>query len=182
MKKYLKEMNEKELEKLLDENTSLQDYISEYMYNFDLEIQHQELIDVLGNAKKYYDYNDDYSSFFLTLKEIDLIDNIGCTDYFTEKTRRLYYKAIEKKKEYDVLVEKCKDDDIAYNDTFNAIEEFLKSFEEQLHDYEKVYSYNNDKYEMLDNFLQMIDRWDDYYIIDDDFTKVYHDITTTNKF
>lgn len=184
MKRYIKDFKEDELLKLLDENKTLQEHLEQDFYEDQMRWQGDEFEYIFGKDKwNYIDLKDHYNSFYLILKDYRVIDEIN-KDYLNEDNIKLYNIA---KDEYQAFIS---DDNIEYgSDEYYDKEEkleklakdLIKGIEDQLHKLEKWYSYSreDEKVELIDFYLNCycinVFENSEYYILDDDFSKVYED-------
>ena len=173
---------EDKLEIVLNNDDIMKD-VYEMFYNLRMDQQQEEGELMLGKEHyKYIELHNHYSSFFLTLINWkEFIENLDF-QYLCQEGIDLYNEIIELKKEYENI------DIVENEDRFNELEDILENkskdlleiCERQLHDFE---DYNNDditdflKFEFENNGL-----YSDYYIIDNDKTKVYEDISYTKTF
>ena len=129
---------------------------------------------------KYIDIRDYYSSFFLVLKDWrKFIDNLD-SDYLPTEGIKLYKKInkkIVKLDNLDMYTDK-------YSDLENEIEmlckDLLKICEDCLHKFESFTEEDlkeNIRFNLEENYL-----YEDYYILDNDKSKVYVDISYTKTY
>ena len=99
MKKYLSKMSKKELEKVLLTHEEFLQFIYNNRMSCDIQDEMLEYINSLfcGNANKIYDVKDHYSSFYLILKNpemlIESIDKDYLPDFLIElyeETKKIY--------------------------------------------------------------------------------------------
>ena len=137
MKKYFKEMSTEEKVNIIMNNDELRRKAEEHYYTDLMEQQAENGELMLGKEHwRYIDVRDNYSSFYLVLKDWNkFLDNLD-KDYLSQKGIDLYneiYKLYEEYNNTDM-----------YSDRFNELEEILedkckellKICEEQLHQYE----------------------------------------------
>lgn len=175
MKKYFKDMETKEKVDIILNNSELREIVENGYYEDNMYWQQEESELMLGkNWHHYIEYRDSYNTFYLRL--IKWYDFIECLDkdYLCQDGIDLYNEIIELKKLYE------NEEDM---DKYAELEETLESkcidlleiCEKQLHEYEE---YNEeDMKEWVIFNLEDNKMFEDYYIIDNDTTKVYQDIT-----
>lgn len=185
MKKYFKELNDKEKEKILEKNNKLFNELSNYIYEDNMYCQSEEIEYLFGKDwHRYIAYYDNYSSFYLSLKNWEkFIDNLD-RDYLTTEGIELYDYIINKKSILDNMEWGT---DNYYNleeHLENKSQELLDICENMLHDYE-----NYPDFEECYNYL-LGTTYDDilencYIIIDDKGSTdyiLYEDIAYTKSY
>ena len=185
MKKYFKELNDKEKEKILEKNNKLFNELSNYIYEDKMYWQEEDSENMLGkNWHKYIAYYDNYSSFYLRLKDWEMFINNLDRDYLTIEGIELYDYIMNKK---NILDNMEWGTDNYYNleeHLENKSQELLDICESMLHEYEnypdfeECYNYLLDT--IYDNTLE-----DCYIIIDDKESTdyiLYEDIAYTKSY
>lgn len=183
MKRYLKDLTKEELQKVWNVNKKLQEEYCNSLYEESMQQQYEDGKMFLDNVRAYYDYHDNYNSFFLTLRQFegynflsnmnfnDLQDYSIVADSTIEECKK-YMKLYE---DYDYTI-----DDNEYEISIDTIQDKLDELAKQvlggieklLHEYEDV-----DYTDAFDRFYEEVDfAYEDYYIIDDTF-KAYRDYT-----
>ena len=71
MKRFLKELTKEELQKVWDVNKKLQESYCNSLYEDSMQQQYEDSNMFLDKARKYFDFNDYYNSFFLTLRQFE---------------------------------------------------------------------------------------------------------------
>lgn len=183
MKKYFKEMSTDEKVNIIMNNDKLRRKMEEHYYTDLMEQQAENGELMLGKEYwRYIDIRDNYSSFYLVLKDWNkFLDNLD-KDYLCDNGLDLYNQIMVLKNEYDNI------DIIENEDRFNELEEILedkckellKICEEQLHQYE-TYT-DEDLKEDITFQLEENNVNENLYIIDDDTSKVYEDISYTKTY
>lgn len=178
MKRYFKDIDTNKKIDIILNNNDLREQLEPRFYEDNMEQQEEETELLFGKDWcKWLDIRDNYTSFYLVLKDwYKFINNLD-RDYLCTKGIDLYNKIIVLKKEYE-NTDMVEDED-KFNDLEEKLEEYckelLKICEEQLHEYE---NFNEDDFKYyLEFHLEENNLFDDCYIIDDDYTKVYQDIT-----
>lgn len=180
-KKYVKDMEKEEIKKILENNSDFYNLVYNDLYTQDLEWQGEEADLMFGKDHyKYIEIHDNYSSFFLTLKNWSaFLDNLD-RDYLNIKNADLYNEIMKLKKEYENIA--C--DTIEEEDRFNELEdilegkskELLEACEDQLHEYEK----GNYSIEDLIDYVMNTFNYEDFYTKDNDCV-LYKDQTSCYK-
>ena len=180
MKRYFKDLDTDTKVKIVMENQSLCDKACEDYYEYSMETQLEEGNLMLGERNNGIEIRDNYSSFYLVLRDWHkFLDNLD-KDYLCEDGLILYDKIMKLKEEYE--------NTDMYSDRFNELEddienyckELLRICEKQLHQYENYTKEDVEEY-LRFNFEEN-NLWDNYYIIDNDTSKVYNDVSYTDKF
>lgn len=180
MKKYFKDLDTETKVKIIMENQNLCDKACEDYYEYSMETQLEEGNLMLGERNNGIEIRDNYSSFYLILRDWHkFLDNLD-KDYLCEDGLILYDKIMKLKEEYE--------NTDMYSDRFNELEddienyckELLRICEKQLHQYENYTKEDVEEY-LRFNFDEN-NLYEDYYIIDNDTSKVYHDVSYTDKF
>lgn len=179
MKKvYLKDIkdNEELLKKIFNNNEKLKEDC--YKDTYELSMDNQLEFGQLCMGKDYYNYidiKDNYSSFFLVLKNsAKFIENIN-KDYLSVEELELYNKAQEllNKRNNEEDTDKYYEFD---NDLDYVAEELLKMIEKDLHTYENI-----DDEQVQENFIFNLQNnmvYEDlYYYEEDDTYNLYEDIS-----
>jgi len=181
-KVYLKDIkdNKELLKQVFNNNEKLKEecYKDAYETNMDLQLEFSQLC--MGkNNYEYIDIRDNYSSFYLVLKNSEkFIENID-KNYLSTEEEQLYNKAKE-------LLEKRnneEDTDKYYefdNELDYVAEQLLKMLEKDLHTYEKI-----DEEQAQENFMFNLQNnmvYEDlYYYEEDDTYNLYEDISYTKN-
>lgn len=183
MKKYFKDMSTEEKVNIIMNNDKLRRKAEEHYYTDLMEQQAEEGELMLGKEHwRYIDVRDNYSSFYLALKDWHtFLDNLD-KDYLCNNGLDLYNQIMVLKNEYDNI------DIVENEDRFNELEEELENrckellqvCEKQLHEYE-TYT-DEDLKEYITFQLEENNVNEDLYIIDDDTSKVYEDISYTKTY
>lgn len=71
MKRFLKELTKEELQKVWSVNSRLQEGYCNRLYEQNMDMQYEDGNMFLDKARKYFDFNDYYNSFFLTLRQFE---------------------------------------------------------------------------------------------------------------
>lgn len=183
MKKYLKNMNKEELKKVFDTSGKIQNKEYEATMQMNMDYQ-EELGDIFFGKKwsKYINMYDNYDSFFLKLKDsISFFENLdkGVTDYLSQENatrfKEIYKRA---KKFYTSMNSRCVYGSDKYYENYEKFEEeckkLLEILEDELHKLENVdYEQTFDTFctDVMDNNI-----FDEFYIIDEDYTKVFEHV------
>lgn len=185
MKKYFKELNDKEKEKILEKNNKLFEELSNYIYEDKMYCQEEDAENMFGkNWYKYIDYYDNYSSFYLSLKNWEMFINNLDRDYLTTEGIELYDYIMNKK---NILDNMEWGTDNYYNleeHLENKSQELLDICESMLHEYENYPDleecYNYLLYSTYDDTLENC-----YIIIDNKGSTgyiLYEDIAYTKSY
>lgn len=184
-KVYLKDIkdNEELLKEVFNSNEELENECYKYAYEINMEQQLEFGQLCLGdNYNDYISIMDNYSSFYLVLKDsVRFIENID-KDYLTIEEEKLYNKALK-------ALERRNNADM-YNDRYDRFkkydtelsklaEELLDLIEEDLHAYENI-----DEETALENFifnLQNNDMYEDLYYYEGEGYNLYEDISYTKN-
>lgn len=182
MKKYFKDIDTETKVKIVMENQKLCDKACEIYYEYSMETQLEEGNLMLGEKDNGIDIKDSYSTFYFVLLDWHkFLDNLD-KDYLCQDGLDLYDKIMKLKEEYENI------DMVENEDRFDELEEEIENYckellricEKQLHEYEH-YTYEDVK-EYLKFEFDENNLWDNYYIIEDDTTKVYNDVSYTETF
>lgn len=183
MKKYFKELNDKEKEKILEKNNKLFEELSNYIYEDKMYCQSEYAEDLFGKDwASYIAYYDNYSSFYLSIKNWEkFIDNLD-RDYLTTEGIALYDYIMNKK---NILDNMEWGTDNYYNleehlekksqELLDICESMLHSYEEYP-DFEEVYDYILDNFYLYENCYIKVDKKGktDYILYKDiSYTKSY---------
>lgn len=180
-KEYLKDMNMEAIKDILKNNNDFYNLVFNDLYEQDMFWQGEEADLMFGKDHyKYIEFHNNYSSFFLTLRNWSaFIDNLDPA-YLNAKNIDLYNEIVKLKKEYENIA--C--DTIEEEDRFNELEdileekskELLEACEDQLHEYEKAdYSIED-----LAEYIVDTGSYEDFYIKDNDYI-LYRDHTSCYK-
>ena len=183
MKKYFNELNQEEIRKVLEKNETLFDELSQQLYEDKMYCQEKEGNSIFGNNwYKYIDYNDNYSSFYLRLKDWEeFIDNLD-KDYIPQEGIDLYNYIQNKKAVLNNM-------ELGTDNYYNLEEhlekksqELLDICENMLHSYEnypnfeEVYDYTLDNFYLYENcYINVDKKGNTDYIL-------YQDIKYTKSF
>lgn len=182
MKKYFKDLDTETKIKIVMENQNLCDIACNDYYEFSMETQLEEGNLMLGERDNGIEIRDNYSSFYLILRDWHkFLDNLD-SDYLCQDGLDLYNEIVELKEEYE-NIDIVENEDRFYElqeELDNKCEELLKICERQLHEYEN-YTIDDVK-EWLKFQFEENNLYEDYYIIDDDLSKVYNDVSYTETF
>lgn len=183
---YLKDIkdNEELLKEVFNNNEKLKEVC--YQETYELSMEQQLEFGQLCLGDNYTDYisiMDNYSSFYLVLKNSEkLIKNID-KNYLTPTEEKIYNKAVK-------TLEKRNNADM-YNDRYDRFkkydtelsklaEELLKLIEKDLHEYEDI-----DEEQVVENFIFQLQsnyvNEDLYYYEDDKNYNLYEDISYTKN-
>lgn len=180
MKKiYLKDLNEQELRQLCENNDAFMEQYYERVQEDNMFWQEEESNNMFGKEwHRYIDCHDNYSSFYLRLRDwYKFISNLD-SDYLCDEGLKLYDYIMKKKNIFDNME--------PYTNRYDNLEEHLEKTcadlleicEGQLHEYEEYPSFE-------DVFTNMIDcdwyKEEDYYT-DEDMKKIYLDVAYTKEF
>ena len=181
MKKYFKDLDTETKINIILNNEDLKNAMSQDYYEYNMEMQLEEGQLMFGKeSHKYIEIRDNYSSFYLRLINwFEFIRNLD-KDYLCNQGIDLYNEIMKLYKEYEDLenIEKnYKRIDELEEELESRSKELLSICEKQLHEYESFTE--EDLKEYIQFNLEENDIYSDYYIIDDDYSKVYVDITKT---
>ena len=180
MKRYFKDLDTETKVRIVMNNEDLFNTICNDVYEHNMGMQLEDGNLMLGEKDNGIEIRDNYSSFFLVLRDWHkFLDNLD-SDYLCQDGLDLYSKIVELKEEYE--------NTDTYSDRFNELEdlleenckELLKICEKQLHQYENITE--DDLKSYLEFNLEENNLFDDYYIIDNDTSKVYNDVSYTETF
>lgn len=180
-KKYVKDMEKEEIKKILENNNDFYNLVYNDLYEQDLEWQGEEADLMFGKDHyKYIEIHDNYSSFFLTLKNWSaFLDNLD-RDYLNIKNADLYNEIMKLKKEYENIACDTIEEENRYNELEDILEEkskeLLEACEDQLHEYEK----GNYSIEDLIDYVMNTFNYEDFYTKDNDYI-LYRDQTSCYK-
>lgn len=183
MKKYFNELNQEEIRKVLEKNETLFDELSRQLYEDKMYCQENEADYMFGEKwGKYIDYNNHYSSFYLSLKDWEeFIDNLD-KDYIPQEGIDLYNYIQNKKAVLNNM-------ELSTDNYYNLEEhlekksqELLDICENMLHSYEnypnfeEVYDYILDNLYLYENcYINVDKKGNTDYIL-------YQDIKYTKSF
>lgn len=180
MKHFFRDLDTETKVDIIMNNQKLKDVVWNVCYEQSMENQLENGELMLGKGNNGIEIRDNYSSFYLILRDWHkFLDNLD-SDYLCQDGLDLYNKIVELKEEYE--------NEDSYSDRFEELneeieklcKELLKICEKQLHDYENID--DNDVKEYLIFELEGNGLYDDYYIIEDDTSKVYNDVSYTETF
>lgn len=178
MKKYFKNMSLEDRIDIIMNINDLKYKVGDMYYEDLMQQQYEEGQLMFGKEHhKYIDIRDNYSSFYLVLKDWNkFLDNLD-KDYLCNNGLDLYNQIMVLKNEYDNIdmVENEDRYDELEEELENRCKELLQVCEKQLHEYED-YS-DDDLKDYLSFQLEENNMYEDLYIIDDDKTRVYEDIS-----
>lgn len=186
MKKYFKDMSIDEKLDIIMNNEELRNKEGEYYYEDLMFSQEEEGKLMLGKDwYNYIDMRDNYSSFFLILKDWHkFIDNVD-KDYLSQEGIDLYDEIIKIYDEWGNMVIYTDEDEEKQEQLEEQLEDkckdLLKICEKCLHQYED-FTEDDLKYQVQFRLEEYSEEFDDYYIIDDDTSKVYQDISYTKTY
>ena len=183
MKKYLKNMNEEELKKVFDTSEKIQN--KEYEATMQINMDYQEELGDIFFGKGWSNYikmYDNYNSFYLRIIDsTSFFENLAedVTDYLSQENatrfKEIYKKA---KKFYTNINSRCVYGSDKYYENYEKFEEeckkLLEILECELHTLENV-EYG----QALDTFYTDVmynNIFDEFYIIDEDYTKVFEHV------
>ncbi len=184
MKKYFKDLDTETKVKIVMNNENLRDkaYNDCYENNMNMQLEEGELM--LGKDNNGFDIRDNYSSFFLVLRDWRKFINNLDSDYLCDDGLELYKTIMNLVNEQENLDSWNDNYDEKYNELDEKIEnyceELLNICEKQLHEYENITEEDVEEYlkfNFEDNYL-----YENYYIVDDDTSKVYNDVSYTQTF
>lgn len=177
-KKYFKDMDVNEQLNIIMNNTKLKSNFEELYYNYLMEQQCCETELMLGKRTPGVDIKDHYSSFFLVLTDWEKFFNNVNKDYLSEDGIVLYNEISKLYEEY----QNTELFDNRYDELYEILEdkckELLNICEGLLHNWES-YS-EEDMKEELKYHIENGD-YEKCYIIDNDKTVVYEDITKSYR-
>ena len=183
MKKYLKNMNKEELKKVFDTSVKIQN--KEYEATMQMNMDYQEELGVIFFGKGWSNYikmYNNYNSFYLRIIDsTSFFENLteDVTDYLSQEDAK-YFKEIYKKakKFYTNINSRCVYGSDKYYENYEKFEEeckkLLEILEDELHKLESVdYEQAFDTFctDVMDNNI-----FDEFYIIDEDYTKVFEHV------
>lgn len=179
IKKYIKDMNDEELKKIFNNIEHLQKEFYENLYNDNMNYQIDLSKIFFGdNYINYLDIKDYYSSFFIIIKDtVKFFENLHLynKDYLNNEDAKKYAVLYKQAKKHYNNMNKCNYYSDNYYKHFELLENTCKSIleilEKELHSLENI-----DFQDVLDMFINDVcenNDFYDYYILDDDFTKLY---------
>lgn len=180
MKKYFRDLDTETKVDIIMNNQKLKDVVWNDCYEQSMENQLENGELMLGKGNNGIDIRPNYDSFYLVLLDWEkFLDNLD-SDYLNDKGLDIYNKIAELKEEYE--------NEDSYSDRFEELsgeieelcKQLLKVCENQLHTYENID--DNDVKEYLIFELEENGLYDDYYILEDDTSKVYNDVSYTETF
>lgn len=142
--KTLKELNDKELKELYENNQELKQHAWEDAYN-DAVFMQEEEFDNLG--AKVFDYHSNYSSFYFTTpikqgaKEPEAVAHKLDKDYMSEENAKLYDKLNKLTDKWENMTfdeQQSDEGDELYDKMIDACDKLAKGITEQLTSYEDV--------------------------------------------
>ena len=178
MKRYLKDLDIKTRIDIIMNNSELSEKVFEMFYDNNMDQQEEESKLMFGEKQwKNIEIHDHYNSFFLTLINwYNFICNLD-KDYLCQKGIDLYNEILPLKVEYENITLDTVEEENRYSELEDILEEKCKELlsicEEQLHEYEHYT--DQDIKEYLEFQLEENDLFSNYYIINNDYTKVYYD-------
>lgn len=187
-KKYIKDMNEEELEIIFNNITSINQDSYNYTYEKNMDWQN-ELSDILfgKNWSKYIECISNYNSFYLRIKDYrEFYKNLNLNnfDYLQEDKGIEYIKLYKKAKKVLNNLNKCKEYSDKYYDNHDKFEyiccEILKILEEELHLLEEII-----EQEVKEDFIfnvQENEYLNQCYILDNNYTKLYEHINYIKEY
>lgn len=181
MKKFIKDMDQKEIEKCLQVNERFYNLVYNDLYEQDMDWQYEEGKLLFGeNSHKYIEIRDHYSSFYLVLINwYEFIENLD-PSYLCSKGIDLYNEIIKLKKEYENIACDTEEEENRYNELEEELEnkckDLLEICEDQLHEYEKG-DYST---EDLIDYVMNSSSYEDFYITGENYI-LYSDHTTCYK-
>lgn len=183
MKKYLNELNQEELTKIIENNESIKTLIFNTCYEDNMYWQEERAKDFFGNNwSKYINYHYSYNTFYLTIKNaIEFFENLSNNNYQYLKIEdsNVYIKLYNEAKKYYNNIKKCNYQSDKYFENEekleNICEDILQILEKELHSFENIST--EDVQEQF--FLDVTENncYNDFYIIDNNLNIVYQDIT-----
>lgn len=157
---YINDMDEDKRNELIKKNQKLMDILQDDLYQYNMERQLEEGEYMLGKEQsKYIEIRDNYSSFYLVLKNwTKFIENLD-KDYLSTEGIELYNLIIKQQEELYNLD--------YYSENYNELEEtieenckrLLKICEDLLHEWEQLPD-EDDAIQYADEMEQL----NDYYI------------------
>lgn len=182
MKKYFKDLDTQTKIDIIMNNEKLKEKIWYDCYEDNMEMQLEEGNLMLGERDNGIDIRDNYSSFYLVLTDWEKFLNNLDSDYLCQNGLDLYDAIMKLKNEYDNF-DIVENEDRYYElqeELHNKCEELLKICERQLHQYEDISEDDLKSYlefNLEENYL-----FENYYILEDDTSKVYNDVSYTETF
>lgn len=174
----LKELTLDELHQLYDTNREFRAVIWDNCYEDNMYWQGEETKEIFGRNNSTYEYHDNYSSFYLRVKDYErFVDSIKDTDYLSPESIELYGKAKELSDKWNAMdYDEQDENEELYHELEQAADALMASIEKQLRDYEDVDD------EQIDDMLQQI-KDGGHYMSDweTDGEKVYEHITKEYK-
>ena len=161
--KTLKELNDKELKELYENNQELKQHAWEDAYSDNMDCQAFEA-DEIGT--EVFDYHDHYSSFYLTTpmkygtRCPELVANkLKGVDYLTKENAELYdklNKLIDKWEELDYDEQQEEKGEKIYDEAIEVCDKLAEGITEQLRAYEDIdddYAYDLFKQNAYDGYM-----------------------------
>lgn len=167
-KVYINDLETSKRNEIIKLNKKLMDLLERDLYEYNMFLQGKEAREMFGaDNHRYIDIRDNYSSFYLVLKDWrKFIENLDSQYLWTDEAIALYNKI----KKYVEKLDSLDEDDTKYESLYDIIEleckDLLKECEEQLHTYEE-YQGEDEAIRYTDEMEQL----EEYYIeIRDDGT------------
>lgn len=159
-KEYLTEMETEKRNKLIEKNKKLINMLVNNLYEDNCFRMELETNDILGKDwHQYIDYHDNYSSFYLRVKDWrKFIENVDA-DYLNNDAFSMYKLINEKIKQSDDVDYYSTTYDVLIEEIDEGCSFILDNIEEDLHMYEKIPS-EDDAIQYADEMEQL----NDYYI------------------
>jgi hypothetical protein len=178
-KKYIKNMSVEELKKIFNNIEYLQSKFYENLYEDNMNYQFDLGKIFFGeNYNNYIDIRDYYSSFFIIIKDaVKFFENLQLynKDYLNNEDAKKYTALYKQAKKHYNNINKCNYCSDNYYKHFELLENTCKSIleilEKELHSLENIEA--QDVLEFFINDVFENNDFYDYYILDDDFTKLY---------
>lgn len=179
-KRFFRDLDTETKINIVMNNNSLKEKVGYDLYERNMEMQAEDMQLMLGNGNNGIEIRDYYSTFYLILTDWHKFLNSIDKDYLSNDGILIYHKIMRLKEEYD--------NTDMYSDRFNKLEDDIEDLckdllsicEEMLHQYENID--DDDLKEELRYEFEDYGLFDDYYIIEDDTTKVYNDVSYTETF
>ena len=176
---YLKNLSKQELYDLCEKNDNFMNQYYERVYEDNMYWQEEEGKNMLGiEYYKYIDIRDNYSSFYLVLKDWHkFIDNLD-SDYLCQEGIELYNYIITKRDTLYNMEQYSDNYDNLEEHLENKCKELLKICEKQLHEYEKYPDFT----QVFDNMYDLDWYLENDYYTDENKEKIYVDVAYTKEF
>lgn len=185
MKQYLKDMEIEKQVDILFNNEDIRNVLAERYYEDLMWQQEEEGKLMFGEHwSKYIDIHDNYNSFFLRLKNRnEFLDNLD-KNYLSQEGIDLYDETYNLYEEYNNICQYDEEQEDRFNELDELLdtkcEELLQICENMLHGYENYT--DEDLKEFINNEIEFNHYGTELYILGDDTSKVYEDVSYTRTY